>query len=457
MSDSIQNFAKLLQAGSPTTPKNLPLTNVTFFLGAGFSKSWDEAFPVGNALFSFTYAEWSKLGGPLEEFLTQNNYGTPGLDIDASMFKDIVYQIGMMKKYPDMRPRYIDDQNLEQVEKHLRFMIRKKFEATAHLYFEQDEKLKLHGSPTAEQKKILGFFRRLEKAGDGSQGLPEGLRANYVTTNYDFVIEAVLDATLGDDDSYQLYKYRGITPTRYCGRAPDTTIHDHWMTGNLLKINGGFEVFKTGDGFEFDYRKPQNEQLLRENPPQLMLASREQDYTQTYFRAMFPKVIRLLQETRVLVVVGYSLPEEDALLRLILRQFAEDRADGSRKALFYIDRSSESDQLAKVKGVFPHSDDSQGLSVFPYSGSFATWCGEVVEKVRELDRIPAFIHPGRMNGTETKLKADDVRKTHRVAAKAKNATTPSKKSASTAKKRAGAGDASGRHSAVKPNTRKGEK
>lgn len=427
MSNSIENFAKLLHAGSPMVRKNLPLTNVTFFLGAGFSKSWDPAFPIGNALFSFTYSEWSKLDGPLEEFLSLNNFGTYDLDIDASMFKDIVYQIGMMKKYPDMRPRYIDDQNLEEVEKHLRFMVRKKFEATAPFYFEKEEKLKLPSTLTAEQEKILHFFRRFEMAGDGSQGLPEGLRANYVTTNYDFVIEAILDTTLGDDDSYQLYKYRGITPKRYCGRTLDTIVHNHWMTGNLLKINGGFEIFKSGDGFEFDYRKPQDERMLRENPPQLMLASREQDYTQSYFRAMLPKVVRLLQETSVLVVVGYSLPEEDALLRLFLRQFAEDRADGSSKMLFYIDLSSESDQRDKVKGVFPHSDDFRGLSVFPYSGSFANWCSEVVEKVGKLDKPSPTVHPGLANGAETKGKADDLRKTGSATAKASKATTPSKK------------------------------
>ena len=117
-----------------------------------------------------------------------------------------------------------------------------------------------------------------------------------------------------------------------------------------------------------------------------MLASREQDYTQTYFRAMFPKVIRLLHETRVLVVVGYSLPEEDALLRLIIRQFAEDRADGSRKLLFYIDMSSTTAQEQKVNGVFPHVSDIKGLTVLPYSGSFATWCNEVVE---QFNRTPS--------------------------------------------------------------------
>jgi hypothetical protein len=392
MSNSAKTFAALLHAGSPLNPKNIPLTNVTFFLGAGFSKSWDARFPVGNELFSFAYEEWSDLGEPLEEFLSLINYKVLDLDIDASMFKDIVYQIGMMKKYPDMRPRYIDDRNLELVERHLRFMIRKKFEATAPLYFEKDEKLNIPGKPTKDQKKILSFFSAMERARDGSQGLPEGLRANYLTTNYDFVIEGILDAILGPDDSYQLYKYRGITPSSYCGRTPHKAIHDNWLVGNLFKINGGFEVFKNGDSFEFDYREPSDEKSLRENPPQLMLASREQDYTQTYFRAMFPKVVRLLQETRFLVVVGYSLPEEDALLRLFMRQFAEDRADGSRKAIFYIDLSPVAAQEEKVKGVFPHAGERNGLSVLTYSGSFASWCGKVVAETVRLDKQLASSH-----------------------------------------------------------------
>lgn len=383
MSHSAKEFAQLLHAAQPMG-KSVPLTNVTFFLGAGFSKSWDETFPVGNALFSFTYNEWEKHDGPLGEFLALSNYQPDNLDIDASMFKDIVYQIGMMKKYPELRPRYIDDQNLEVVEKHLRFLVRKKFEQTAALYFEENEKLQLPHALTSAQKKILSFFGTIERSGDGSQGLPEGLRANYLTTNYDFVIEAVLDNVLGPDDSYRLYTYRGITPVRFCGREPDTTIFDNWLVGNLLKINGGFEVFKTTEGFEFDYRRPKDDAALRANPPQLMLASREQDYTQTYFRAMFPKVIRLLHETRVLVVVGYSLPEEDALLRLLIRQFAEDRADGSRKALFYIDMSGEGAQVQKVNGVFPHVGDLRGLTVIPYSGSFAAWCDEVVKSFKAL-------------------------------------------------------------------------
>lgn len=389
MTESVKAFAQMLKDAQPAYGTSIRLTNVTFFLGAGFSKSWDSAFPIGNELFSFTYSEWSKLGGPLEEFLTFCNYQTFELDIDAPMFKDVVYQIGMMKKYPEMRPRYIDDQNLDMVERHLRYLVCKKFERTAPLYFEEDEKLKLPNPPTKAQKEILSFFQTLGRAGDGSQGVPEGLRANYLTTNYDFVIEAILDNVLAPDDSYQLYTYRGLTPVRYCGRKPYVAVLDNWLVGNLLKINGGFEVFKSKCGFEFDYRKPKDDDALRANPPQLMLASWEQDYTQAYFRALFPKVIRLLQETTILIVVGYSLPDEDALLRLIVRQFAEDRADGSRKVLFYIDRSSAPTQVQKVNGIFPHADELQGLTVVPYSGSFSSWCKEVVKEFKRLSKGPS--------------------------------------------------------------------
>ena len=39
----------------------------------------------------------------------------------------------------------------------------------------------------------------------------------------------------------------------------------------------------------------------------------------------------------MLVIVGYSLSEEDALLRFLVRQFAEDLRDASGKYIFYID------------------------------------------------------------------------------------------------------------------------
>ncbi|MFV8603951.1 hypothetical protein ACNRDG_06475 [Ralstonia pseudosolanacearum] len=385
MHRSPDTFAQILASALPRANVDVPLTNLTFFTGAGFSKSWDERFPVGDALFTFTYDEWSQHGEALDEFLSLHNYQPVGLDIHASLFKDIVYQIGMMRKYPAIRPRYIDDQNLDMVERHLRYLVRKKFEKTAPLYYENsDEKLAFTADLTKSQQEIINLFRIIERSGDGSQGIPQGLRPNYVSTNYDFVLEAILDNCLAPDDSYTLYIYRGITPSSYSGRSPSAVVHNNWLVSNLLKINGGFEVFKDSEGFEFDYKKQRSDDELRSNPPQIMLASREQDYTQTYFHAMFPKVVRLLQETRLLIVVGYSMPEEDALLRLILKQFAEDRADGSQKILFYVDKSDEVTQRKKVSGVFPHVGELHGLEVIPYSGSFGDWCADVVKMYKSL-------------------------------------------------------------------------
>jgi len=386
MHQSPETFARILAEHNPLSPNAHPLQNLTFFTGAGFAKSWDMAFPTGDELFTFTFAQWSQHGELLDQFLSLNNYFTHGLNLSASMFKDIVYQIGMMRKYPAIRPRYIDDQNLDAVERHLRYLVRKKFEQTAPLYFEQDQKLSFDGPLAAHQEDIMRFFRLEARTSDGSSGVPSGLRWNFVSTNYDYVIEAIRDNCLGPEDTYALYAYRGVTPTRYSNRPPYSTVFDNWLVSNVLKINGGFEVFKNGAGFDFDYTNDRSDAELRAEPPQLMLASREQDYTQQYFHAMFPKVVRLLHESSIMVLVGYSLPEEDALLRLIIKQFAEDRADGISKVVYYIDLASEAGQLQKVQSVFPHADESHGLTVVPYSGSFSSWCADVVQKYVQLTR-----------------------------------------------------------------------
>jgi hypothetical protein len=230
---------------------------------------------------------------------------------------------------------------------------------------------------TDEQSHIIDFFTAILKETDGSQGIAEGLRLHYITTNYDFTIEAILDYCLGANDSHSIYTYRGITSKSFSGLKSPTIVHNHWLASNLLKINGGFEIFKCGYQYEIDYRNKSIEQI-RINPPQIMLPSREQDYLQDYFQAVFPKAIRLLQETSVLVIVGYSLPEEDALIRLILKQFAEDRTDGDNKMIFYVDLADQSIQIQRINDVFPHSSHHRGLTVLPYSGKFTTWAQLIV-------------------------------------------------------------------------------
>ena len=100
-----------------------------------------------------------------------------------------------------------------------------------------------------------------------------------------------------------------------------------------------------------------------------MLPSREQDYSDSYFRAVFPKAVRLLRETTILVIVGYSLPDDDALMRFIIRQFAEEAEDGREKLLFYVDPSDEETKRDKLEMVFPLRH-GRYPRIIPFNGTF---------------------------------------------------------------------------------------
>jgi hypothetical protein len=156
-------------------------------------------------------------------------------------------------------------------------------------------------------------------------------------------------------------------------------VYRHSDVFNLLKINGGFEIFAEGEDYHFDYRKTPELHYL-DHPPLLILPSREQDYTGPYFGSIFPKAVRLLSESKVLVIVGYSLPEEDALLRFMLRHFCEDEADTSNKTLFYVSTTNDAEQLKRLTSVFPFA--GWGLRTVTHSGSFSDWASEVVSLLR---------------------------------------------------------------------------
>ncbi len=353
-----------------------PLTNITFFLGAGFSKSWDIRYPTGSDLFSLTIDKYSD---ELYEFV--DNIGFDGMaKFDLPKFKDMAYQLSMQKKYPSIRSRYIDIYNIAKIENEINAVITKRFKEIAVLNYVEKaaDKLKLTRQPTSDQLNIIEFFRWINDQSTGDNGVPQGLRNHFVTTNYDFLIESILDESLPSDDSHLLYTYRGFTPSKTNGASPLRTVFKHWLVQSLIKINGGFEIFKHGNDFVIDYRV-KTDQQLKDNAPILIFPNREQDYTGDYFQTIFPKAIRTLQESKVLVIVGYSLPEEDALIRLLLKQFAEENVDGSGKAIFYVDPMAEKEQLAKLESVFPyHRQHKERYNIFPYTGFFTNWINEII-------------------------------------------------------------------------------
>jgi hypothetical protein len=92
-----------------------------------------------------------------------------------------------------------------------------------------------------------------------------------------------------------------------------------------------------------------------------------------------------MRDTKVLVLVGYSLPDDDALMRFILRQFAEEPEDARNKEIFYIDRDAAT--FKKLKTVFPSIDELKVPHVETYEGSFADFATECVSLIKGPEQI----------------------------------------------------------------------
>lgn len=363
------------------------LTNFTFWAGAGFSRAWDPKAALGGELFGFETR-------PLEKFVSisalSRLLGTDYLsEISYDQFRQIVYQLDMYERYPDVRPRYIDDQNIRFLRAVLGVAVIRRYQQKTNLNYIPPKSIKFPCSnPTPTQQDILGLFSYLLQRENGSERLTEGIRTHFVTTNYDFVIETILDAIFraqDPDESLFLNIYRGFTPARVANLPNLSPVHQHDLVQHLLKINGGFEILRSREDYALDYscRKPED---ILARPPVLILPSREQNYGDPYFRTIFPKAVRLLRETTVLLLVGYSLPEDDALIRFILRQFAEAPEDGRDKHLFYIDPCGET-KLEAITQVFPMiKDEAPKLHIC--KGGFDEFAAEFMPlaKLRMLPR-----------------------------------------------------------------------
>lgn len=373
-SEAAKAFAEAVAALSfdqGPVPEDRDLVNVTFWAGAGFSKAWDPNCPTGSELFSFDDHD---LDAVVDAQVANRLFGVKAFEgADADDLRQLVYQLDMFERYPDIRSRYFDEQNVRLIRARLRAAVARRFDRLAGLNYFDETALKFPvDSPSPAQRSILKFFNHIQRQRDGSQEFQEGVRPQFITTNYDYVIETILDQSSGPDDSLFLYNYRGFTPKIVVGAPPPTVMFSNWLTSHLIKINGGFEILRRGDDYELDY-SARSQAEVAADPPVLMLPSREQDYSDPYFRTIFPKAVRLMRDTGILVLVGYSLPPDDALIRFILRQFAEEAEDGRHKVIFYIDHDPQTERL---KEIFPALSDTGAPLIVPYRGGFHDFADE---------------------------------------------------------------------------------
>jgi len=411
---AIQAFYELVKSYSYKNCNNS--TNFVFFVGAGFSKAWDEKFDGGRNLFeNFSSEHLSFTKSFINYLKTMSWYGQEILhknefNIEFNDFKKVVFSLGMYEKYGELRPKYIDSNGLKTIRKELNALIslkiwkRNPYSQRANfdtpMIYPPEE-------PTKEQKDIVKFFKTLRYQKNNSSPEQEGIKINHITTNYDFVIESIFDAWADEHSSVSHldYAYRGFTPNNYCGFSECYPIEDDPITQcynqcesigyrniskikdykaieSLFKLNGGLEIYRNSDGtYKIDYGKKEFKDLLKESPL-LILPSYEQDYSDPYFREILQKSKELLTTSKVLIIIGYSLPEEDILIRFLLQHFALDKTDFQNKMIFYINKGDNHNKLRKkLKSVFRESINKHfSKQIYTFSGSF----NEFVEQFNQL-------------------------------------------------------------------------
>jgi len=387
-------------------------TNFVFFVGAGFSKAWDTNFDDGRDLFGKFLDENRLFEESLKCYLRTMSWCKPEklnkeeFNIEFADFKKIVFSLGMYEKYRELRPKYIDSNSLKMIREKLNALIA--FKIWKHNPYSQEsnsrnpiifpsEKL------TKEQIEIVDFFKTLRYQKNNDSQEQEGIRINHITTNYDFVIECICDIWAYEYDraSHLQYVYRGFTPSEHLGFSKEyvsediyateptvditdlsdiSKIKDQWVE-SLFKLNGGLELYCNSDGtYRIDHRKKGSKDLLKESPL-LILPSYEQDYSHSYFKEILQKSKELLTIAKVLIIVGYSLPEEDILIRFLLKHFALDKTSFQDKSIFYINKEGSHNKLRKkLKSVFKESIDFE--RIYTFSGSF----NEFVEQFNQLWR-----------------------------------------------------------------------
>ena len=186
VSDAARTFMELVEKFSYEHGAKHGLTNFTFWTGAGFSKSWDPKDPIGPELFDLDPRVVAQVAetSVLQQMLGLENFDNISLD----ELRQIVYYRDMYERYPDVRSRYVDEQNLHLLQDALRAAVVDRYlQITTLNFFDDDAQKFIINEPTPSQERIVKFFYHLSRRIDGSLGFGQGIGLHFVTTNYDYV------------------------------------------------------------------------------------------------------------------------------------------------------------------------------------------------------------------------------------------------------------------------------
>ncbi|EEQ1659408.1 TPA: SIR2 family protein [Escherichia coli] len=349
--------------GDILTPNNLEITSfatlkskirerrVCVFLGAGFSKAWDDKYPLSNEVFSISedealenideYGFFSLFDSLKFKWADAN----AGLDDKANVFKSFKYALDVYKRYPSLLPSYLDRHTLELFEAQVKLYVKNKF---AKKIPANDLKLSQTAKFGQNKRNIISFFKSLQEAS----------ALDVVTTNYDIVIDKVL---------HHAFPERSVN-RGFPVHHNNILVCPQPKGIGLYKLNGGFEVVAARDGFKIDYDSLLNAKVV----PNIILPSNEQDYGDKYFKTAFVKSSTQLRQADLLIFIGYSFPKEDFIINFLLKTFLDGDSTEKETVIIGRNKSSAIEIHQRACEVFKELNDKSALYYF--GGSFSDLC-----------------------------------------------------------------------------------
>jgi hypothetical protein len=232
-------------------------------------------------------------------------------------------------------PNHLDRSIITKLEKEIKSFVKEKF-----LTHVKECELNINSSENLNDD-IISFFKEI---------YGKNKNITFISTNYDFIIEKIFNNI---DENICLNR----------GAIDHSKFKDNkWKNSpvSLYKINGGFDVcYKNEDSYFISHD--------HENSPSIIIPSKDQDYGNKYFKNVFLKSANKLREARSLVFIGYSIPDEDVIIKFLLKNFVD--ISNQEKEIIIIDRNHESAEniKRKVTEIFPSLKHSDAIKIYTKS------------------------------------------------------------------------------------------
>lgn len=324
---------------------------VCVFLGAGFSMAWDDNYPSSNKVFTIRKSEANKNKERHPFFSLSKDFNIDWVDNkgkdNSEAFKLFKYNIDVYKRYPSLLPSHLDGNTVSMLEDDVKIYIKNKFKKMVG-----EGSFCLKNSELSDtQKNIINFFEEMQKFKS----------LDIITTNYDVVIDNILNRLKGKRSII-----RGM-PVFVEGK------HKCPQSGGigLYKLNGGFEVIEDGNKFRIDYDSILNENIA----PNIILPSKEQNYSDKYFKNVFINSSSQLRNADIIIFIGYSFPEEDLIINFLLKSFLD--STNGKKEIIIMSKSSDSAKKYREEAAKIFKELNEINALYYLDASFRDMCKNI--------------------------------------------------------------------------------